>query len=218
MKKKMPNLLTFEDTILQELLLNINNKFSKKFKTLNEVVIFIKTLTPELLIDDFNYELPKFSIIPEGTIFYRRQKTNSFQYKNQEIWLDYTGTMSLSQFSFLKDINQEYTNDYLDATTKYFGEFLMQFKVNKNLLIFHFPSYASSYFEGWFRHICVHTNIPICIDGYTSDFLKYNPNKIYKDLPSLDGYRELCILNDNFIDIIPITPPQIHSPTHHIRF
>jgi hypothetical protein len=193
--KNMSNLGKFETKILQDLLSNINSRFSKEFTKLDEAIAFIKTLTTEELRDDLNYEFPKFSIIPEGTIFYRRQKTNSFNSLNRAIWLDYTGTMRLSPFSFLKDVNEEYTKDYLDKTINYFGEFLMKFKVTKNLLILHFPSYASSYLEVWVRHMCIDAQNPICVDGYTLDFLKFNPNSIYKKSKSLNGFRELCILN-----------------------
>jgi hypothetical protein len=200
-KENMSNLGIFQDKILQDLLSNINKRFSKEFTSLDTAIGFIKTLPPEELTDDFNYELPKFSIIPAGTIFYRRHKTNSFDSQNREIWLDYTGTMSSNKFSFLKDINTEYTDDYLNETIKYFGEFLMKIKVNENLLILHFPTYASSYLEGWVRHMCIHSSNPICVDGYTLDFLKFNPNSIYKKFKSLDGYRELCILNGEKVSL-----------------
>ena len=95
----------------------------------------------------------------------------------------------------VKDVNEEYTKDYLDKTINYFGEFLMKFKVTKNLLILHFPSYASSYLEVWVRHMCINARNPICVDGYTLDFFKFNPNSIYKKSKSLNGFRELCILN-----------------------
>jgi|LakMenE18May11ns_1017448.scaffolds.fasta_scaffold9704740_1 hypothetical protein len=193
--EKITDLGIFENNILQDLLSNINNRFSKDFISLDRAISFINTLPPDELTDDFDYEFPKFSIIPEGTIFYRRQKTNSFDSINRPIWLDYTGTISSRPFSFLKDINEEYTQEYLDETTNEFGEFLMKFKTNKNLLILHFPSYASSFLESWVRYMCAYVKDPICVDGYTLDFLKFNPNSIYKQFKSLDGFRELCILN-----------------------
>ena len=203
LKENMSNLEIFENKILQDLLSNINKNFSKEFTTLDEVITFIKSLNPEQLTDNFNYELPKFSIIPAGTIFYRRHKTNSFDdSRTNEIWLDYTGTISSRPFSFLKDINEEYTQDYLDETIKQFGEFLMKFEVKNNLLILHFPSYASSYVEGWVRHMCIHSRNPICVDGYTLDFLKFNPNSTYKKFRSLDGYRELCILDARNVSLV----------------
>jgi hypothetical protein len=191
--KNMPNLGQFERKILQDLLSNINSRFSKEFTKLDEAIAFIKTLKAEELRDDLNYEFPKFSIIPKGTIFYRRQQTNLFNRVDKDIWLDYTGTVSLSQFSYLKDVNEEYTKDYLDETIKYFGEFLMEIKVEENLLILHFPSSISSYLESWVRYMCIATDNPICVDGYTLDFLKFNPN-YNKSFKSLNGFRELCIL------------------------
>lgn len=192
----------FVDNLLQGLLLNINKKYSQDFKTLNEALRFIKTLSPGELTDDFNYDLPKFSIIPKGTVFYRRQKTNSFDSVSREIWLDYTGTISLSPFSYLKDTNKEYTPEYLTNTIQYFGEFLMKFEVNKDLLILHFPLNVSSYSEFPVRYICTYAHLDICVDGYTLDYLKYNPNDIYNKLPSLNGYRELCILNARNVDLV----------------
>ena len=206
--ENMSNLGAFRDKILNDLLSNINKRFSKKYTSLDEAIKFIKTLTPEELTDDFNYELPKFSIIPAGTIFYRRQKTDSFDKRNLEIWLDYTGTMSSNKFSFLKDTNTEYTEAYLNETIKHFGEFLMKFKVEENLLILHFPTYATSYLEGWVRHMCGDNN-PICVDGYTLDFLKFNPNSIYKKFKSLDGYRELCILDDKKVSLETVISKKI---------
>jgi len=203
-KENMWGVDMFKDKILQDLLSNINKRFSKEFTSLDTAIGFIKTLPPEELTDDFNYELPKFSIIPAGTIFYRRhKKTNSFYSQTSEIWLDYTGTMSSNKFSFLKDINTEYTDDYLNETIKQFGEFLLKFKVNENLLILHFPTYASSYVEGMIRLMCVGHGESICVDGYTLDFLKFNPNSAYKKFKSLDGYRELCILNDEKVSLEP---------------
>lgn len=79
---------------------NINSKFNKQFQTLKETLAYIRTLKKDELNDDFNYDLPKFSIVPEGTTFYRRQRTESFDSVNRPIWLDYTGTMSLKPFIF----------------------------------------------------------------------------------------------------------------------
>jgi hypothetical protein len=203
-KDFMKNLLIFEKKIFEDLKSYIENKFSPNFSkqaNLGEVLTFVKTLKAADLVDDFNYIYPKFSIIPKDTIFYRRQKTNTFKSENTPIWLDYTGTMSLTQFSFLKDTNEEYTDEYLRETKNYFGEFLMEFKVKKNLLIIHFPSYVASYLESWIRHICIHSEDPICVDGYTLDFLEFNPNPIYKNFKSLKGYRELCILNAENLEL-----------------
>ena len=212
------NLYDFEKKILDDLISYINKKFSKNFSTLSEVLIFIKTLDSDALVDDLDYTLPKISIIPKGTVFYRRQKINKFDSKRTSmysgIWLDYSGTFAPSSddfpivqetstpFSFLKDTNDKYTSEYLDRTIEKFGEFLMKYKVNKDLLILHFPSYVSAYIEGWVRHICIHTNSQICVDGYTMEFLKYNGNQIYKDLPSLNGLRELCILDTQNVSLV----------------
>ena len=103
------NLLVFEKYILKGLLENINIKFNKKFKELNETIAYIRTLNKEELKDDFNYDLPKFSVVPSGTTFYRRQKTESFDSVNRPIWLDYTGTMSLNPFIFLIESCNIYT-------------------------------------------------------------------------------------------------------------
>jgi len=194
----------FENKIFEDLLNNINKKFKKDFTNLDEARTFIKTLTPKKLKDDFNYELPKFSIIPKGTIFYRRQKIDTFRSENRPIWLDYTGTMSLSTISFLKDTNTEYTQDILNETINHFGKFLMKFRVNEDLLILHFPSYVFSNLESWVNYMCVHTRNENCVDGYTLDFLKFNTHSIYKNFESLDGYRELCILDAQKVSLISV--------------
>ena len=36
------------------------------------------------------------------------------------------------------------------------------------------------------------------LDGYTLDFLESNPNPIYKNLPSIKGYRELYVTNSEY--------------------
>jgi hypothetical protein len=200
----MSNLGNFERKILIDLLYNINKNFNKNFTNLDEARTFIKTLPPEELIDDFDYEFPKFSIIPKGTIFYRRQKENTFRSVNRPIWLDYTGTMSASPISFLKDTNTKYTQDILNETINHFGKFLMKFRVNEDLLILHFPSYVFSNLETWVNYMCVYTRDKNCVDGYTLDFLKFNTNPIYSNFESLDGYRELCILDAQKVSLIDI--------------
>ena len=201
----MSNLGDFEKKILNDLLNNINKKFNTIFENLDEARTFIKRLTPEELIDDFDYEFPKFTIIPKGTIFYRRQKENTFRSVNRPIWLDYTGTMSASPpISFLKDTNTKYTQDILNETINHFGKFLMKFRVNEDLLILHFPSYVFSNLETWVNYMCVHTRDENCVDGYTLDFLKFNTNPIYNNFESLDGYRELCILDAQKVSLISV--------------
>jgi hypothetical protein len=192
----------FERKILIDLLYNINKNFNTKFTNLDDARTFIKTLSPEELIDNFDYKFPKFSIIPKGTIFYRRQKENTFRSVNRPIWLDYTGTMSVSHISFLKDTDKKYTQDILNETINYFGKFLMKFIVNEDLLILHFPSYVFSNLETWVNYMCVHTREKNCVDGYTLDFLKFNTNPIYNNFESLDGYRELCILDAQKVSLI----------------
>lgn len=200
----MSNLGEFEKKILQDLLDNINNKFTKEFTNLEQARTFIKTLPSEELKDDFDYEFPKFSIIPKGTIFYRRQKIDTFRSENRPIWLDYTGTMSVSPISFLKDTNIKYTQDILNKTINHFGKFLMKFRVNEDLLILHFPSYVFSNLETWVNYMCVHTHDKNCVDGYTLDFLKFNTHPIYNNFESLDGYRELCILDAQKVSLISV--------------
>lgn len=200
----MSNLYYFEKKIFKDLLYNINKKFNTEFTNLDQARTFIKTLPPEVLIDNFDYKFPKFSIIPKGTIFYRRQKKDTFRSENRPIWLDYTGTMSVSQNSFLKDTDEKYTQDILNATINHFGKFLMKFIVNEDLLILHFPSYVFSNLETWVNYMCVHTRDKNCVDGYTLDFLKFNTHPIYDNFESLDGYRELCILDAQKVSLISV--------------
>ena len=58
--------------------------------------------------------------------------------------------------------------------------------------------------EYWVRAIC-RQGLDICdCDGYTLDFLSYNLNDIYVDLPSLSNFRELCILNNRNVDVVRV--------------
>jgi hypothetical protein len=54
--------------------------------------------------------------------------------------------------------------------------------------------------------MCVETKDLICVDGYTLDYLKFNPNAIYMDLESVDGLREICILNSQNLSFIEMSP------------
>ena len=75
------------------------------------------------------------------------------------------------------------------------------------MFIFYFPDYVSSYSEYFVRAICLnyHLDICACADGYTLDLLTHNPNAIYKDLPSLSGFRELCVFNNIELDLLSAT-------------
>lgn len=208
-ENKMGNVIDFLGKIEQELLVNSNTTLKTNFTSLNKVIKYIREKLVddhesivELLRDDYIYNMPKLSIITKGTIFYRRQKTNEFVSKNKEIWLDYTGTMSVSPFSFLKDYNEKYTKEQYDATIEYFGEYLMEFRVKNDVLILHFPSYVYSYLESWVRYMCTYIHANCCVDGYTLDFLKFNPNEVYSEFKSLDGFRELCVLNAQNMELV----------------
>ena len=219
-----PQVDIFAENIKEGLLLNINKQFQQfqpfheVFSSLDEAIARItflasnESLPPGVFIDDFDYTRPKLSVLPKGTIFYRRQTINPFVANGYPIWLDYTGTMSREPFSFLKDINDEYTQEYLDSTISYFGEFLMKFMINRNLLILHFPSYVKALSESWVRYICLYLRSNYCVDGYTLDFLSFNYNLTYKKLKSLKGgYRELCIINNKNVSLreVEISPRQI---------
>ena len=221
---KLRSLGTMEDTLTKELIENINEKFGTDFKStdrmfnhIDDIIRFIREQTverPELFIDDFNYERIKFTIIPRGTRFYRRQTVNSFNNRSRSpVWLDYTGTMSNTPFSFLKDTNEIYTQQYLDNVKQRFGKYLLELETVKDLLIINFPDYVSSFMEAWIRRICIEQESTTCVDGYTMDVLRFNPNDVFKNLPSLSGFRELCINDANnlryvkSIDIHDISSP-----------
>lgn len=208
---KFEDILEFEKYLKREINKYITSKFANKTyndkpitNAENAILYLRENINEESIIDEFkddlNYDNPKFSILPEGTTFFRRQNTENFDdTKHTYTWLDYTGTIG-SGVSFLKDTNNEYTKDYLDATIDYFGKHLLKIKTTKHLIIFHYPSTVTASSEGMVRHQCTHAKYPpYCADadGYTLDFLKYNPNTIYKNKDSLDGFRELCILEIN---------------------
>jgi len=215
---KYPEIESFQDMGSKiELYKTKKDPTYTNFELLKGIIPFIKTLPMEALQDDLDYTLPKFTIIPAGTVFYRRHKEDSFVHGHEKtkkgspvIWLDYSGTVSSKHLSFLKNTNASLTKEYVNVAKTDFGPYLMKFQVNKNLLIFHYPSYITSFAESWARYHCYHY-FGFCangIDGYTLDFLKFNPNEGYKNLPILEGFRELCIYDNRNVDLIE----SIHDP------
>ena len=184
---------------------------------LDDLVAFIREKSKEdreLFLDDYNYNHIKFTIIPKGTMFYRRQPDPTFNNTTpRSVWLDYTGTMATTPFSFLTDTNEIYTQEYLDKVKTHFGDNLLILRPKKDLLIINFPYYVTSYIEGFIRRICVDLGIETCVDGYTMDLLQFNPNKIFKPLPSLTGFRELCVLDARNLEFVAlVTPPPVITP------
>jgi len=207
-------------TLSDELVLTTNEKFGTSFENLedrismlHELIKFIREKSkenPELFnIDDYNYNRIKFTIIPKGTMFYRRQTIPTFNNTSHApVWLDYTGTMATTPFSFLTDTNEIYTQEYLDKVKEKFGDDLLILRPKKDLLIIHFPYYVTSYIECFIRRICVDVQNEACVDGYTMDLLQFNPNKIFKPLPSLTGFRELCVLDARNLEFVALVTPR----------
>ena len=211
-------------TLSKELVLTTNEKFGTSFENkggqlyqLDDLVAFIREKSKEdreLFLDDYNYNHIKFTIIPKGTMFYRRQTDPTFNNTRPvPVWLDYTGTMATTPFSFLTDTNEIYTQEYLDKVKTHFGDNLLILRPKKDLLIINFPYYVTSYVEGFIRRICVDLGSETCVDGYTLDLLQFNPNKIFKPLPSLTGFRELCVLDARNLEFVAlVTPPPVITP------
>ena len=211
-------------TLSKELVLTTNEKFGTSFENkegqlyrLDDLVAFIREKSKEdreLFLDDYNYNHIKFTIIPKGTMFYRRQTDPTFNNTRPvPVWLDYTGTMATTPFSFLTDTNEIYTQEYLDKVKTHFGDNLLILRPKKDLLIINFPYYVTSYVESFIRRICVELEIETCVDGYTLDLLQFNPNKIFKPLPSLTGFRELCVLDARNLEFVAlVTPPPVITP------
>jgi len=204
----------FEKAMTLQLIEWVNKTYNTNFPVTDDIHghvvaeiirFFRKTVMveqPESLRDDFNYDMIKFSIIPMGTRFYRRMDTPTYTPVRKATWFDYTGTMSETKFSFLKDINKTFTAEYSDKIIEHFGQYLYEFEVTKDLLILHFPSEITPYFESWVRRMCIDTRYNVCVDGYTLNFLKFNTQSKLKHLPSLDGIRELCILDKENIRVV----------------
>ena len=223
---KTNNTKEINKTLSDELVSTTNEKFGTSFENLedrlsglNGLVAFIREKSKEnreLFLDDYNYNHIKFTIIPKGTMFYRRQSTPTFNdTRPSPVWLDYTGTMSTTPFSFLMDTNEIYTQEYLDKVKEKFGEYLLILRPKKDLLIINFPYYVTSYVEGFIRRICVDDYNVACVDGYTMDLLQFNPNKAFNSLPSLSGFRELCVLDARdleFVALVTPPPPTITPP------
>jgi len=222
---KVKNKYTLDKTLSNELVLTTNEKFGTNFvnkknnlSALDDLIAFIREKSnenPELFQDDLNYNHIKFTVIPKGTMFYRRQPDPTFNNtRPSEVWLDYTGTMANTPFSFLKDTNELYTQEYLDKVTEQFGDYLLQLRTKKDLLIINFPYYVTSYIECFIRNICVDNQSEVCVDGYTMDLLQFNPNKIFKPLPSLTGFRELCVLDARNLEFVKLVTPPVIMPPH----
>ena len=229
LRPKVNTIGNLNKTLSEELVVTTNEKFGTSFENkedqlsrLDDLVAFIREKSnenPELFQDDFNYSHIKFTVIPRGTMFYRRQTVPTFNNNSYAaVWLDYSGTMANTPFSFLKDTNDVYTQEYLDKVKTHFGDYLLQLRTKKDLLIINFPYYVTSYIEGFIRRICVDLEIETCVDGYTMDLLQFNPNKIFKSLPSLSGFRELCLLDARNLEFIQlVTPPRLimsRQPSH----
>jgi hypothetical protein len=116
--------------------------------------------------------------------------------------------MATTPFSFLTDTNEIYTQEYLDKVREKFGDDLLILRPKKDLLIIHFPYYVTSYIECFIRRICVDIQNEACVDGYTMDLLQFNPNKIFKPLPSLTGFRELCVLDARNLEFVALVTPR----------
>ena len=220
LRPKVNTIGNLNKTLSEELVTTTNEKFGTSFENkekelsrLDDLVAFIRGKSnenPELFQDDFNYNHIKFTVIPRGTMFYRRQTIPTFNNSHTAVWLDYSGTMANTPFSFLKDTNDVYTQEYLDKVKTYFGDYLLQLRTKKDLLIVNFPYYVTSYIECFIRRICVDMDIETCVDGYTMDLLQFNPNKIFKSLPSLSGFRELCLLDAVNLEFVKlVTPPRV---------
>jgi hypothetical protein len=216
---KVNNIGDLNKTLSDELVLTTNEKFGTSFENLEDRISMLGDLikfirekskeNPELFIDDYNYNRIKFTIIPKGTMFYRRQTIPTFNNTSHApVWLDYTGTMATTPFSFLTDTNEIYTQEYLDKVKEKFGDDLLILRPKKDLLIIHFPYYVTSYIECFIRRICVDIQNEACVDGYTMDLLQFNPNKIFKPLPSLTGFRELCVLDARNLEFVALVTPR----------
>jgi hypothetical protein len=229
LRPKVNTIGNLNKTLSEELVVTTNEKFGTSFENkednlsrLDDLVAFIREKSnenSELFQDDFNYNHIKFTVIPRGTMFYRRQTVPTFNNNSYvPVWLDYSGTMANTPFSFLKDTNEVYTQEYLDKVKTYFGDYLLQLRTKKDLLIINFPYYVTSYIECFIRRICVDLEIETCVDGYTMDLLQFNPNKIFKSLPSLSGFRELCLLDARNLEFVQlVTPPRVimsRQPSH----
>jgi hypothetical protein len=165
-------------------------------------------LPRDLLVDDYDYSLPKYSFVNENTTFLRRRFSkknimNQTYSSNKNVWLDYSSSYKESFLVHKIDENEETAQNRFEEIVNYFGNYVGKVNPKKELFIFHFPDAIPSFLEGKSRKDCTMVYSMYCagsayndykiVDGYTHDFLTYNPNDIFKDLPSLEGYREICV-------------------------
>ena len=152
-------------------------------------------------IDNGDYSIAKFTVVEPGTLLYRRQPSDDFSTEVRRRYFNYSGRtdpgeVEGTRISFLKSAQPPLTQDYYNGVVREFGSYLFTIRVKEPLLILHIPDTLPSFFEHRIQYAVDYVSgvLPF-IDGYTLDFLQWNPNKIYKDLPSLRGFRELVVRN-----------------------
>jgi hypothetical protein len=163
-------------------------------------------------IDDGNYTKIKWSTIPVGTFLLHRQSNDNWN-QNRPLWCDYTGRIQVAHDAPIAIKDSFLLQPFYDITIEGnrlfdFGDSLMIFQVIKELNIIHFPfinDFTTSEFnvpasyESWIKHLCVHDENEICLNGYTMDFLTFYKSEGRNPLPTGFGtyfphYREICIL------------------------
>lgn len=75
---------------------------------------------------------------------------------------------------------------------------------NKNLFIFNYPDYVTTYYLGFAESVYNTTLLNHLCDGFTIDFLSYNQNDNYKDLPSLSNFRQLYVSLRRNLDLVNV--------------
>ena len=181
----------------------------------------IGTLIDNIIIsdnDDGNYDQLKYTKIPAGTYFYRRQKDRTWHTGNKlhpenpdgRLWFDYLSKhtkVTDTPDTFLKG---ELWNYYLYRKIR--GQTLTLYKLKQDVIVLHFPfnvnkkltlNFCARYEQFtvmWFL-ISQHK---WAIHGYTADFLTYAT----KDCMYKPNHRELCLLpdvnNEQYLEFIGV--------------
>jgi hypothetical protein len=155
--------------------------------------------------DDGDYSQLKWTKIKAGSVFYRRQQTKQFNRETwKDVWLNYSSRNNTRKSFLIEQLNENANNSRLKSTIGKFGPHLLKLKTTKDLLVIHLPDTITSYAEYYIRYFNYRTEYKmfLSVDGYTLDFLKFNPNPIYKELPSISGYRELKLHSTSALEVV----------------
>lgn len=223
---------TNTDMIIKKMQTVLNAKCKKKESEINDIMEERdkKTLIDNIIIsdnDDGNYNELKYTKIPAGTYFYRRQNGSEWR-TNREIWFDY-----FSKHAKVTDTSNTFLTGRLWNTflKGKFGPDLTLYRLKQDVIVLHFPFNVHrkldlnvcakfEYFIRWFANV---DYMRWAIHGYTADCLTYYNCKTFetKDCIYEPNHRELCLLrdvnNEQYLEFIGVCDENGTLESHALR-